>query len=107
VRLSLLHSDLQTTDFGFERRNMTDCPDSNATKLISATTCFDEFARVFVSRSPFFALFGCLTARSGGLGECRRDTHGDKRKLSCGGSGGVTAREHRHRRHSWLTSGRY
>jgi hypothetical protein len=71
--LSLLQGDLQTADFGFEAGYMADCADSNATKFVSATTCFDEFARVFIGRTTLFTLFCCLFPCSVGASHSRSD----------------------------------
>jgi hypothetical protein len=94
--LSLLQSDTKTADFGFEACDVADCPDSNATKLVCATTGFDEFARVFVSRSPFFALLcsllsGSVSRRNRGSDACHQE-----REFSGCSACGIARGEKRH-----------
>ncbi|CUW93595.1 hypothetical protein AGR2A_Cc70052 [Agrobacterium genomosp. 2 str. CFBP 5494] len=100
MSLTLLESDPETADFGFEARNMADGTNSNAAKLICPAASFDEFASVFIRSSAFLAFFCRLFSGGETVRESCGDAHGQEGQLASGGSGGVARIPHRHTQHS-------
>lgn len=64
MRLSLLESDAETADFGFETGDMAHRPHGHTSEIVSAAARFRQLASVTVGSAFFAALFGSLAARS-------------------------------------------
>jgi hypothetical protein len=104
VRLPLLESHTETTDFGFQARDMAHRADSNAPEIVSATASFSEFAGILISSATFCTHFGSLTACCVRVGHRPNDAGRQETEFESSLPRRISARENRHTQHSLFSS---
>jgi hypothetical protein len=95
MRLALLKGNLETTNFSFERRYMTNSANSDTPQFVGATTSFSEFARVLICCTTFTSAVSgldtcCVSVSERGDNACSHEA-----EFETSASGGVLRIENR------------
>ncbi|CUW87418.1 hypothetical protein AGR2A_Cc120037 [Agrobacterium genomosp. 2 str. CFBP 5494] len=96
MRLTLCESDPETTDLGFQARDMADGAHGNATQLVSAAARLSQLACIAIGRPALFALFGGLLASGVRVGERGNDGCGKEAEFQACAASRIARVENRH-----------
>lgn len=100
MSLALREGGAQAMNFRLERGDMADGTNGDPPEIVGAAAGFGQLTCILVGRPAFRSSFCSLAACHVRVGSGRYKHSRQQRKLACGASGRVSAREDRHTRHS-------